>query len=193
MKQEKHYWDNRYCAGKDSGPGSRGGYRKWKWKVINSVVKDIRNKTVLDVGCGDLQFLKKRKLNSYLGLDISPTIITRNRKKRPDLNFGIFDVTENNKQLGPFQVVLCMDLLFHIMEEERFKNLLRNLNRWTGEYLFIVNWCKNPLKSQNDGEYQAFRDLTKYLDWFTNLRLIDTFQRPSDPYNMIYVFRRRSK
>ena len=186
----KSFWEERYKRGGTSGKGSVGGYRKWKWKVIDKFV-NIKDKSVLDVGCGDLSFLKKQKFALYLGLDYSPTIIKKNREKRPDLWFECVDVIENNIELGRFQVVLCMDLLFHIMTEDGFKNLLRNLNRWTGDYLFVVNWCKNPLSYLKD-HYQHFRDLSLYFDWLTDLNLVDTFQRKKDPYNMLYVFRRRS-
>lgn len=193
------FWEERYKRGGTSGKGSVGGYRKWKWKVIKQFV-NIKDKTVLDVGCGDLSFLKGQKFRGYLGIDISPTIIKRNRKKRPDLSFAVEDVTNPNMEVYSlvsndvsliFDVVLCMDLLFHIMKEGDFKNLLRNLNRWTGEYLFVVNWCKNPLPYLHDN-YQYFRDLSLYLDWLTNLKLVDTFRKKNDPYNMIYVFRRRT-
>jgi len=116
-------------------------------------------------------------------------IIERNQKKRPDLNFFVNDVTRANLHSKKYDVVLCMDLLFHIMTDEGFKNLLRNLNRLTGEYLFIVNWCKNPLPYLKD-HYQYFRDLSLYFEWLTDLKLVDTFLRKMDPYNMLYVFRR---
>jgi SAM-dependent methyltransferase len=183
-----NYWEDRYKKGKDSGRGSAGKYRKWKWNVIRRFV-NIKDKTVLDVGCGDIQFIKKKKFESYLGLDISPTIIEQNRKKRADLRFEVADVTLQSER-GKFDVVLCMDLLFHIMKEENFKNLLNNLDNWTGEYLFVINWCKNPLPYSND-EYQYFRDLSFYLDWLPNLDLVDTFRLKNDPYNMLYVFRRK--
>lgn len=183
------YWNKRYRGGVDSGGGSRGSYRKWKWKIINGYV-DVKTKSVLDVGCGDLQFLKGRKFGSYLGFDISPYIIAKNQGLRPDLELAVRDVTITHKGQPRYDVVLCMDLLFHIMDENGFVRLLENLNRWTGEYLFVVNWCKNPFPYLKDN-YQYFRDLSLYFDWLTDLKLVDTFQRKNDPYNMLYVFRRR--
>ncbi len=184
---EKKYWDTHYRTGGESGRGSVGSFRKWKWKVINQYL-NIKDKSVLDVGCGDLSFVKGKKFHDYLGLDISPTIIERNREKRPDLNFFVNDVTRPNLQAKQYDVVLCMDLLFHIMTDEGFENLLRNLSHWTGEYLFLINWCNNPLPYRNDN-YQYFRNLISWFDKLPDLELIGTHQKRGDPWNMLYVFK----
>lgn len=190
MNRERRFWNERYFNGQISGKGSVGKYRKWKWGAIEGIV-NLKEKSVLDVGCGDLNFIRKKKFAFYLGLDISDVAIKKNQKKRPDLNFFVKDVTNRIDFEMPFDVVLCMDLLFHIMTEQGFKNLLSNLNRWTGEFLFVVNWSKNPLPYLHD-DYQYFRDLTKYLDHLPDLQMLDAFVCPFDPYNMIYVFRRRT-
>lgn len=188
MKSE--YWDKQYRGGADSGGGSRGSYRKWKWKIINGYV-DVKTKSVLDVGCGDIQFLKGRKFGSYLGFDISPYIIAKNRGLRPDLEFAVRDVTIPDKGSMRFDVVLCMDLLFHIMDENGFVCLLQNLNRWAGEWLFVINWSINPLGSNvTDGQYQYYRNLVHYLDKLPDLKLMHVRKKRGDPYTSLYVFQR---
>lgn len=191
MKSE--YWDKRYRGGTNSGEGSRGSYRKWKWKSIKRYV-NVKDKNVLDVGCGDLAFLKGRKFGSYLGFDISPYMIAKNRGLRPGLEFAVKDVTVLDKDLPQFDVVLCMDLLFHIMDESGFVRLLENLNRWAGEWLFVINWSENPLAPNiTDGEFQYYRNLTQYLDKLPALRLLNVVKKRGDPYNSLYVFKRRSE
>ena len=188
MKQEELYWDKRYRYGGESGAGSVGAYRKWKWSIIDKYVK-VKEKTVLDVGCGDITFLKGKRFKGYLGLDISPTIIKRNQKKRPDLLFDTVDVTQIRFIVPQFEVLLCMDLLFHIMDDDDFEDLLGNLNHLAGEWLFLINWCKNPLLYLKD-DHQYFRDLTLWFDRLPDLELVATHQKKGDPYNMLYVFRR---
>lgn len=184
------YWDKRYRGGADSGGGSRGSYRKWKWKIINGYV-DVKTKSVLDVGCGDIQFLKGRKFGSYLGFDISPYIIAKNRGLRPGLEFAVRDVTITHKGQPRYDVVLCMDLLFHIMDENGFVRLLENLNRWAGEWLFVINWSMSPLGSNvTDGQYQYYRNLIHYLDKLPDLRLLYVRKKRGDPFNSLYVFQR---
>lgn len=85
-KTSKDYWDARYRSKRTSGVGSIGENRAWKWKQIETYVK-VSNRSVLDIGCGDLSFWEGRKCASYVGLDFSPTIIERTRKARPDWIF----------------------------------------------------------------------------------------------------------
>lgn len=190
MSIEGRWWNRRYARGGASGKGSLGAYRKWKWGIINKHVK-VENKTVLDVGCGDLNFLKGKRFKDYTGIDAAEFIIEKNRKAKPSWTFILGDVASKNLFLrGPERpnVVLCLDVLFHIMDNERFANLLQNLNRWTGEFLFINTWAKNPLPTVHDGEFQYFRDLNEWLP-LSDLELVVQYPH-ADGFNMMYVFRR---
>jgi len=75
MNVHLNYWDNWYTRGGNSGEGSRGYYRIWKWHCIKKYV-DIRNCSVIDVGCGDLDFWKEWDCKHYIGIDVSPTRIS---------------------------------------------------------------------------------------------------------------------
>ena len=79
------YWEERYASGSDSGKGSIGDIRKWKWSIINTYLHHV--KEVIDIGCGDLSFWEGVKCLDYVGIDISPTIIKANMAKRPDWIF----------------------------------------------------------------------------------------------------------
>jgi len=179
----EQYWNERYRSGIDSGKGSVGKYRAWKWQGIDHYV-DVRKSSVLDVGCGDLQFWLGRDCNNYIGIDISQVIIERARAKRPKWTFFLTDATER----FPFEadVVLCMDLVFHIMTEEKLVRLLSNLKSWAQIWLFIFNWHKNPLKAVSDGKYQHFWQLEDYLRYLPPLLK----RHKCDNHQSLYVFKR---
>lgn len=59
-----------YRKGGNSGEGSGGKTRGWKWEQILSVIPNVES--VVDIGCGDLRFWEGRKCESYVGVDISP-------------------------------------------------------------------------------------------------------------------------
>lgn len=186
VKTEERFWEERYSTGGESGKGSVGGYRKWKWKVIEKYVK-VNDKTVLDVGCGDLQFMKGKKFKTYLGIDISKTIIQKNRAMRRDWSFLVMDAASDNAHKQQYDVVFCMDVLFHIMDDSRFAQLLKNLNGWTGSWLFVVGWTRNPLTYLHDS-YQYYRNLKNWLQYLPDLALVGEYQKKGDPYNTLYVF-----
>src|SRR5207247_7199848 len=85
-KMSLWYWEDRYRRGGIRGSGSVGDKRKWKWEIIEKYAKSTED--VIDVGCGDLSFWEGRDFpNRYVGIDISETILERNRKLRPGLTF----------------------------------------------------------------------------------------------------------
>jgi ubiquinone/menaquinone biosynthesis C-methylase UbiE len=149
--------------------------------------------SVIDVGCGDLIFWKlplnrMRKCEKYIGIDLSDIIIKRNRKKYPNRKFINASADENLDVKG--NIVLCMDLLFHIMDDERFEKILENLCRYSNKLIFINTWMNNPLRDKTDGKYQYYRLLRNYLHIFTKkgFNLTNFHKCPYDEFSAIYVF-----
>lgn len=181
------YWDNHYQLGGVSGEGSIGEYREWKWKIITEYCPVISH--VIDVGCGDNSFWQGRECLDYLGIDSSNTIIIKNRQKRPEWKF-INAPAELTQQISA-PVVFCMDMLFHILNDDIYEKIIKNIAFYTQNYLFIYTWQNNPfiqpeikkyvineyfLKRghllmyflsfikdiESDGIYQKYRDFSRY-------------------------------
>jgi len=108
------YRENRYRKGGTSGAGSIWENRKWKWGIIERYVGNLDD--VLDVGCGDLSFWEGRDCSKYLGLDIFPTIIEKDRQLRPSWQFKVHQAEVPLDVHA--RIVLCMDLLFHMNGRE---------------------------------------------------------------------------
>ncbi len=189
FSSDRDYWDNRYKSGLTSGAGSSGEQRNWKWSIIGQYV-DVKTKSVLDVGCGDLHFWEKRSCLSYLGIDFSPDVITKDRRLYPDLSFICANASETLEVHR--QVVLCMDVLFHVMKDQDFRSILRNLSKWTDEILFVYTWYRSPFGDSNtDCRYQIFRPLQEYLTLLPELQLLKEHIR--DNVGALYVFKKRSE
>jgi SAM-dependent methyltransferase len=72
----KSYWNNRYLCNGNSGAGSFGKSGEFKAEVINNFLQQHPEiETVIDVGCGDGEQLKKLQYKKYLGMDVSPKAI----------------------------------------------------------------------------------------------------------------------
>lgn len=196
-------WDDRYLNNSKSGLGSRGVYRKKKWEIINTVIPNIHD--VVDVGCGDLVFWEGLDCEKYLGIDISETVIKQNRILRSKWSFLYADAGDYIKGLRA-ETVLCLDVLFHIMDDKNFTDILRNLCRYAKKNLVIYTWNENPFSrmgamrngdmkhllfpSNNDGKYQYFRRLEEYYQIFEEggLRLIHKEKIGLDPFGAFYFF-----
>ena len=200
---ERGFWNKKYADGGISGFGSIGRYRKWKWKKINYIVGRIDYKSIVDVGCGDMTFWKRdfrdglRKCKEYVGIDISEVIQERNKLKYPDRVF----LTGNAKL--PFvnvsgDIVLAMDLLFHIMNADDFIDILCRLCEYSKDWIIIYNWMNNPFAHEGlttDGISQYYRNLKDYDGLFRNnqLNLSSVMSSPFDEYGCLYFYKKVDK
>ena len=168
---EEAYWEYRYLKGYNSGEGSAGEERDWKWKTITGFAPKITS--VIDVACGDLRFWKglwKGDPDRYVGIDISKTIIEENRKMQIDWDF-IWSPAERRIEGLKAPFVFCMDLLFHIMDDDRYEAILENLCYYSSRFIFIHTWINNPLGDRDqgpftDGKYMTFRKFEDYFPIF---------------------------
>ncbi|MBA3044795.1 MAG: class I SAM-dependent methyltransferase [Euryarchaeota archaeon] len=203
---DKDYWEERYKQGKGSGEGSIGSYKKWKWEIIKHHVKDLDD--ILDVGCGDLSFWEGQDCQKYTGIDFSSIIIENNQKLHPDWKFIVASASDQLNVSA--RIVLCLDVLFHIMDENTYIKILNNLGLWSNEWLLIFTWEKNPFDKRKgirkiltkpkvtDGAYQYYRDFSKYVNileshGFILLETRSIDLSPSDesrPIGAMYVFKK---
>jgi hypothetical protein len=221
MEAESRYWDDHYARGGVSGEGSVGALRDFKWETIRRFCPDLDD--VVDVGCGDLSFWDGQPWpRFYVGIDISKTVIERNGRGR----FGAFICTpadrvspRDEECIGRAEAVLCMDMLFHVMNDDAYERILENLCRWSDRWIFAYTWTTNPLLqpevrrcaseellrsghpfralrvrlgSETDYRYQKYRDFAQYFDLFERhgFGLRGCWSTASDPCGGLYVFRK---
>lgn len=125
---------------------------------------------VVDVACGDLSFWEERDCMQYTGIDISPTIIERNRKTHPHWQFILANAADPQQVRG--RVVFRFDLLFHIIDDEIYTNILQNLTQYPAEWIFIFTWKKNRLTYWK----------TRVRESYTHLRKLQPFRAVWDTY-----------
>src|ERR1035438_7415845 len=69
------YWERRYSNGGNSGVGSYSVFAELKADVLNRFVSTHHVRTVIEFGCGDGNQLSLAEYPSYLGFDVSNTVI----------------------------------------------------------------------------------------------------------------------
>lgn len=129
-QQEVKYFHNRSLSGGKSGWGSVGQWGQFKRDLLESIYPF---NSMLDIGCGDMVYLSSfmrfvKKEFDYFGIDGAEDVINKAKDKFPDhyfLQMMISDLikTDLNKK---HDVIVCYDVLFHIVEE----NLLDGLLNW---------------------------------------------------------------
>ncbi len=100
---------------KSVGWGSRSGKQSLRFEILCQI-GNIRNSTILDVGCGfgDLYgYLKLRKIKTkYFGIDINPKLIELGKKIYPKASLKFRDIEKNPFQ-KKFDWVLASGITSH--------------------------------------------------------------------------------
>lgn len=89
---------------------------------LRQAVRQIPHRSsILDIGCGRAGILGYvRSTPRYVGLDIIPEIIARNRTRYPGCEFHVLNVEEGEVAwLGEFDVILMLACLEHFTDPER--------------------------------------------------------------------------
>ena len=125
------FWDERYRTNIElgSGAGSRGEFLAYKRDLMQGIVDRVRPRSILDVGCGDLEVMRELVFDgAYAGIDVSPFVIERNRRLRPEWRFvaGDFVALAESENLHA-DLVVCLDVLIHQHDRETYRAFVRAL------------------------------------------------------------------
>ena len=125
------FWEQRYQSDPalGSGAGSRGEFAEHKQQLLQRLVDDHAIGSILDVGCGDIEVTRElRFAGSYTGIDLSPTIVARNRNLRPEWQFleGDFLALARQEPLRA-DLVIGFDVLIHQHDPGVYRTFVREL------------------------------------------------------------------
>ena len=176
---EVKYWEDRYIKGGDSGIGSCGELAQYKAGVINKFVNENNIQTVIEFGCGDGNQLRHYDFPKYVGLDISREAIKQCRNKflgDRSKEFKLYDENQSNLELHKADLILSIDVLFHITDEVKFKTYLNTLFRFSKKYVIIYSTNFDKI---HDSPHQIDRNFTNYISkCFSEFILIDEIKNP---------------
>lgn len=97
--------------------------------IRKHVPPPLSGQCVLEVGCGTgyyTQRLSELGFSDYSGLDITDVYFDELRSRHPTFRFQQGDITEPRSDTD-FQVVLCIDVIEHIVTREKFERAMGNL------------------------------------------------------------------
>jgi len=185
------YWNNRYLNGGDSGVGSYGISAIYKAKIINFFIKKYNIKTIFDFGCGDgNQASLFIGFEKYSGFDISSYIIEQCKIKflnndRMNFTISIDDVDESD-------LCISFDVLYHIIDEEDFKDYLFYLFDKSKKYVVIFSTDHNM--NMKSAEHVYHRVFTKYIEkYHKNFKLIKIIKNPLENNANLYLYKEKKK
>jgi len=138
FKNSKDYWEKRYAIGDNSGSGSYGVLAELKADTINKIIDDKKIKSVSEFGCGDGNQLSLLEIKSYIGYDVSDTIIKKCINIFSDDNTKQFkNVRDYNNE--KFDLSMSLDVIYHVVEDNLFEEYMNTLFNSSEKYVLIYS------------------------------------------------------
>ncbi|MEO6719125.1 MAG: hypothetical protein ABIN67_02125 [Ferruginibacter sp.] len=139
------YWEQRYQRNGSSGPGSYGNAATYKAAILNGFVKEHVIESVIEFGCGDGNQLKCYEFESYIGLDVASFCIQKCEKafKFDDSKSFLFYepfVFNNSSLKRKAQLVLSIDVIYHLLEDEVYQLYMQHIFDASEKYVIIYAW-----------------------------------------------------
>ncbi|MBT5497319.1 MAG: class I SAM-dependent methyltransferase [Alphaproteobacteria bacterium] len=115
--------DGSAAVGYPEAAGQQGRY------VMLCEVGDLKNASILDIGCGLghlLDFLKENGFEGdYLGIDLQEEMVERSRKRHPDARFEVADFLMESPDFEGRDFILASGVLQHCEKALRERIIAR--------------------------------------------------------------------
>ncbi len=157
----KTYWNDRYGKGGNSGAGSYGRLRDYKLRIINGLIKEYEVGTLVDIGCGDGSVASGIHVDGYTGLDISEQALAVCRKAVKIKNSSFFTIQEFSYEGKVFDMALSMDVIFHLIEEDLFREHIESLFKLAGK--LVVVYSSDREDDGTTAKHLKHRKFTSYI------------------------------
>jgi SAM-dependent methyltransferase len=208
----KSYWEARLgsCPGLSGVGNTRLGrrYIHWLYKVrrvvflrlLRSLRLDLKTAQVFDVGSGTgfyLELWKELGVSSVAGCDLTETAVSRLKNAFPWSKIARMDIGDTLPPCAQsYDVVSAFDVLFHIVEEERYKQAIRNVHallRPGGLFVFSDFFVHG---SSGTGEHLVCRGLDQVEDLLAKtgfdvvcrVPMFVVMEEPLDSASSLYSF-----
>jgi len=120
-----------------SGDGSELEVTTGLREALPALFHDYEVESLLDAPCGDFNWMKTVALpDDYIGMDIVPELIEKNRDKYPDIDFRVGDIVQDKLPL--VDMVICRDGLNHMSFADAMK-AIENFRR-SAKWLALTNF-----------------------------------------------------
>src|SRR5260370_34975582 len=140
FRDSSSYWKQRYRQGGTSGPGPFGRLAEFKAETLNGFVARMGIQSVIEFGCGDGVQLALAAYPRYVGIDVAKGSISACRRRfAGDATKGFYLTRQMPAALGRFDLVVSLDVMYHLAEDEAFDTSMRSLFTHSGRFMWLYS------------------------------------------------------
>ena len=176
-KKEKISFFNSEAQKRDYWIRKNSYYYKDLYELMNFIIP--KGSSVLEIGCGTGELLKKVEPKRGVGIDFSEEMIKIAKNKYPDLSFITMDA-ENLDLNEKFDYIILSDLIGHLEDiQSTFENLRKVCHSRTKIIITYYNFLWEPILKL--GEKFKLKAKQYYQNWLSymdieNLLKISDFE-----------------
>lgn len=124
-----------------SGPGSTISETYETINIIRTVIQQYTIKTLLDIPCGDFNWMKTVDLSgvTYEGADIIDDLIRINRERYEQPGICFYHADLLTSALAKADLIFCRDCLVHF-SDKHVKMAIQNIKRSRSTYLLTTTF-----------------------------------------------------
>ena len=134
--------------------------RGYAFKLAVRGLVGLKDAAVLDIGSGTGFYIQQWQnvgVTSLQGCDLTSTAVTNLTGLYPGVKFQQLDIsTPQLPVLGEFDAVSCFDVLFHIVDDEKYNRAITNIASLVKSGGYFI-YSDNFMKSQARIEHQSGR------------------------------------
>ncbi len=185
-KMEKYvpekYWED--VLSKDfslSGVGFQilgKNYNQWLYRARKRIMEwflrkhplNIEEASILDMGCGTgfyVEFWKNKGAKHITGIDLTQKSVNELSKKFSYYSFFKGDIGDSKLNVNKkFDLVTAFDILFHIVDEDRFNNAIHNISLLakSGSIILISdNFLRRPRPTDFNQAHRTYEQYERVL------------------------------
>ncbi|MYL71574.1 methyltransferase domain-containing protein [Halobacillus litoralis] len=167
MKQNKYDNANFFSAYKKMPRSVKGLEAAGEWHVLRGLMPELRNKTVLDLGCGfgwHCRYAREQQASSVIGVDISENMLQKARENTndPAISFIKMPIEDIKFTESQFDVVIN-SLAFHYIKAFKITcQKVYDCLKPGGTFLFSV---EHPIFTSRSEQDWYFDEQGNILHW----------------------------
>jgi hypothetical protein len=155
------YWEDRYRSGGNSGAGSYSKLAAFKAEILNEFVTANAVETVIEFGSGDGAQLELANYPSYVGVDVSHTVVAAAREKFADDASKRFLHTSEVTDKDRADAALSLDVIYHLVEDDVFDSYMRSL--FNAAIRYVIVYASNTDKP-GPSPHVRHREFSRWIE-----------------------------
>jgi hypothetical protein len=152
------YWENRYAEGRNSGAGSYNRLARFKAEIINDFVARHHVRSVIEFGCGDGSQLELAHYPSYIGIDVSPTVLAATADRFATDATKRFVHSSEVRPEHRAELALSLDVIYHLVEDAVFDEYMRQLFDSATRFVIIYSSNEDRVADSVHVRHRRFTD-----------------------------------